>query len=122
MLPAIRVNRDRMREAAGKGFATATDLADYLVRHDVPFRDAHAVVGKVVQYALDNGRDISELSLEELRGFSDGIEEDVFDCLTLQGSVSSRKHVGGTAPVRVHEAVSRARDHIHALQNELQVT
>ncbi|MEX2524038.1 MAG: argininosuccinate lyase [Gammaproteobacteria bacterium] len=121
MLPAIRVDRDRMREAAGRGFVTATDLADYLVRHDVPFRDAHAVVGKVVQYAIDNGRDIPELSLEELRGFSDGIEEDVFDYLTLQGSVGSRKHVGGTAPVRVHEAVARARDHIQALLDALQV-
>ncbi|MDY7026303.1 MAG: argininosuccinate lyase [Pseudomonadota bacterium] len=109
MLPAIEVNADSMREAAKRGFSTATDLADYVVRRGVPFRDAHEIVAKAVNYATKQKKDLSELSLEELQQFSDRIQEDVFDVLTLEGSVSARNHFGGTAPDQVREAVKEAR-------------
>ena len=113
MVPAITVKADNMRAAARQGFATATDLADYLVRKGVPFRDAHDVVGRAVRLGVDSGRDLSEMSLEELRAFSDRIEEDVFDILTLEGSVAARDHFGGTAPEQVREAIERARQRIN---------
>ncbi|PWV62288.1 argininosuccinate lyase [Plasticicumulans acidivorans] len=109
MVPALRARPERMRAAAQQGFATATDLADYLVRKGVPFRDAHEIVGKAVRLGVDTGRDLSAMSLEELRGFSAAIEADVFDCLTLEGSVAARNHFGGTAPHQVLTACARAR-------------
>jgi len=109
MVPAITCNPSAMREAALKGFATATDLADYLVRKGTPFRDAHEVVGKSVAYCVDKGCDLADLQLAELRRFSDSIDEDVFDHLTLEGSVAARDHVGGTAPAQVRAAIQRAR-------------
>ena len=109
MIPAITAKHDNMRAAAASGFSTATDLADYLVRQGVPFRDAHEVVGKAVRLGVDSNRDLSEMSLEELQGFSDRIEEDVFEVLTLEGSVAARDHIGGTAPKQVCAAVKRAR-------------
>ncbi len=109
MMPAMEINKKRMLAAAHQGFATATDLADYLVRRGVPFRDAHEVVGKAVRYGLDNGKDLDDMSLEELRQFSSHIEADVFDVLTLSGSVAARNHLGGTAPEQVRAAVQRAR-------------
>ena len=109
MLPTIKVRRDNMREAARRGYSTATDLADYLVRKGTPFRDAHETVGRAVRLAIDTERDLSELSLEELSKFSDAIEADVFDVLTVEGSVAARDHVGGTAPSQVRKAVKRAR-------------
>ncbi len=109
MIPALSAKRDNMREAARHGFSTATDLADYLVRQGVPFRDAHEVVGKAVRLGVDSGRDLAEMSLEELQGFSDKIQQDVFDVLTLEGSVAARDHLGGTAPAQVRAAVQRAR-------------
>ncbi|MEE8378829.1 MAG: argininosuccinate lyase [Gammaproteobacteria bacterium] len=109
MIPAITANHDNMRAAAASGFSTATDLADYLVRLGVPFRDAHEVVGKAVRLGVDSNRDLSEMSLEELQGFSDRIEEDVFEVLTLEGSVAARDHIGGTAPKQVRAAVKRAQ-------------
>jgi argininosuccinate lyase len=112
MLPSMSINATRMREAALKGFATATDLADYLVRKGVPFRDAHAVVGESVAHAIASNRDLSELTLDELRGFSAEIDEDVFEVLTLEGSVNARDHLGGTAPKQVMAAVKRARKRI----------
>ena len=108
MMPQITVKRDNMREAARRGFSTATDLADYLVRKGVPFRDAHEIVGKAVRYGIDNDKDLSEMSLDELRTFSDAIAEDVFGVLTLEGSVAARDHLGGTAPNQVRAAVQRA--------------
>ena len=98
-----------MRTAASKGFATATDLADYLVRTGVPFRDAHDIVGRTVAFAIDQNRQLDELTLDELRTFHQGINEDVFDVLTLEGSVAARNHIGGTAPDQVRAAVRRAR-------------
>ncbi|HBP13895.1 MAG: argininosuccinate lyase [Pseudomonadota bacterium] len=100
---------DNMRSFAEKGFATATDLADYLVRKGVPFRDAHAIVGHVVAEALEKGLAIHEIELAQLQQFSDVIDADVFDSLTLEGSVAARKHLGGTAPETVRSAIQTAR-------------
>ncbi|MDX2506532.1 MAG: argininosuccinate lyase [Gammaproteobacteria bacterium] len=112
MMQHVSVNKEAMRKAAIQGFSTATDLADYLVRAGVPFRDAHEVVGKAVRLGVDTGRDLAELSLPELQQFSDKIQTDVFDVLTLEGSVSARNHLGGTAPEQVLAAAKRARARI----------
>jgi len=109
MIGALTCNRERMRAAALQGFATATDLADYLVRKGIPFRDAHEIVGKAVALGVRGGRDLAELTLDELRRFSPAIGEDVFAVLTLEGSVAARDHIGGTAPKQVREAIARAR-------------
>lgn len=109
MIPAITPNRGRMRAAALQGFATATDLADYLVRRGLPFRDAHEVVGKAVAHCVQAGCDLAELSLDTLCEFSPLIEQDVFEVLTLEGSVAARDHVGGTAPAQVRRAIAEAR-------------
>ena len=115
LVPSIRVNRKAMLAAAQKGYLTATDLADYLVMKGVPFRDAHAVVGNLVQYAIRQGSEMEDLELSELKQFHEGIEADVHDYLTLQGSVSARDHAGGTAPARVREAVAGARRYLATL-------
>jgi len=115
MVPVMRVNAQNMREAARGGFSTATDLADYLVRRGMPFRDAHEVVGKAVQHGLETGHDLADMDLEELRRFSVHIEADVFEVLTLEGSVASRDHLGGTAPAQVRAAVAEARTHLDSL-------
>jgi argininosuccinate lyase len=112
MVPAIVARKTYMQEAAGRGFSTATDLADYLVRKGIPFRDAHEIVGKSVAFGVKNERDLWEMTLEELQQFSDVISDDVFDFLTLEGSVSARNHFGGTAPEQVEMAVKRARDKV----------
>lgn len=112
MMPQVIVKRDAMYEAAKRGFSTATDLADYLVRKGVPFRDAHEIVGKSVKYGIDNHKDLSEMSLEELQVFSTSIEQDVFEVLTLEGSVAARNHIGGTAPEQVRAAIKRAQDRL----------
>ncbi len=109
MLGTLECRRERMREAARLGYMTATDLADYLVRKAVPFRDAHEAVGRAVRSAVENGRDLSEMTLDELRAFSPAIESDVFGVLTLEGSVAARNHPGGTAPVQVRAAIARAK-------------
>jgi argininosuccinate lyase len=115
MVPAIEPKRDNMREAARRGFATATDLADYLVKKGVAFRDAHEIVGKAVGYGVQTGKDLAQMSLDELRQFSDTISNDVFDVLTLEGSVNARNHIGGTAPAQVKAACARARQRIDAI-------
>jgi argininosuccinate lyase len=112
MMPQIEVKHDNMREAARSGFSTATDLADYLVRKDVPFRDAHEIVGKAVRFGVDNKKDLSEMTLDELKQFSDVIDDDVFEVLTLEGSVAARNHIGGTAPEQVRAAVARMRERL----------
>ncbi|WP_139557316.1 argininosuccinate lyase [Methylotetracoccus oryzae] len=114
MVPHIRANRDEMRLAASRGYATATDLADYLVRKGLAFRDAHEVVGKAVRLGVETRRDLAALSLGELQHFCELIDDDVFAVLTLDGSVSARDHFGGTAPIRVREAVAEARRHLPA--------
>ena len=114
MLPTLTVKRDNLREAARSGYSTATDLADYLVRKGTPFRDAHEVVGRAVGLCVASDRELAELSLDELKTFSSIIESDVFDILTVEGSVAARDHVGGTAPVQVRKAVQRARKRLQA--------
>ena len=101
-----------MRAATMKGYATATDLADYLVRQGVAFRDAHEVVGNAVALGIAEGVDLSDLSLAQLQQFSDAIGDDVFDYLTLEGSLAARDHLGGTAPNQVKQAVSRGRSRL----------
>ena len=109
MMPHVRPKREVMYEAAKQGYATATDLADYLVRKGVPFRDAHEIVGKAVRLCVESRKDLAELAITELQQLSASIEADVFDVLTLEGSVAARDHVGGTAPRRVREAAQQAR-------------
>ena len=109
MVPAIEAQPEPMREAARRGFSTATDLADYLVRKGMPFRDAHEEVGKAVPHGVDTGRDLAEMDLATLQGFSATIGEDVFAVLTLEGSVAARDHLGGTAPAQVAAAAQRAQ-------------
>ena len=109
MVPALEAKRENMREAALRGFSTATDLADYLTRNGMPFRDAHEVVGKSVAYGLEQSKDLAEMSLEELQVFSSDIKADVFEVLTLEGSVAARDHIGGTAPKQVRAAVKRGQ-------------
>jgi argininosuccinate lyase len=114
MLPAIKPNKPAMREAARRGFSTATDLADYLVGRGLPFRDAHEVVGKAVAHGVDTATDLADMSLPTLQGFCPAIEADVFEVLTLEGSVAARNHLGGTAPEQVKAAAQRARARIAA--------
>ncbi|MGA7981157.1 MAG: argininosuccinate lyase [Chromatiaceae bacterium] len=109
MMGRLSCNRERMRAAAREGFATATDLADYLVRKGIPFRDAHEIVGKAVALGVREGRDLSDLTLDELRQFSPAIDSDAFAVLSLDGSVAARDHLGGTAPRQVRAAIARAR-------------
>ena len=114
MMRGISVNKDNMRQAASEGFATATDLADYLVKKGMPFRDAHEVVALAVRYAVDKKVDLSDLSLQALQEFAPQISEDVFAVLTLEGSLQSRNHIGGTAPTQVKAAIARARKGLSA--------
>jgi len=116
MVPAIRPRAERMREAARSGFSTATDLADYLVGLGLPFRDAHEVVGKAVAHGVKTGLDLAEMELATLQGFCPDIRQDVFEVLTLEGSIGARDHLGGTAPAQVAAAASRARSRLEARQ------
>ena len=109
LLRGITPRPDRMLAALGEGFATATDLADYLVRKGLPFRDAHEAVARAVRAAEQAGKDLAALSTAELRAFSPLIGEDVHAVLTAEGSAASRRHVGGTAPEAVRAAIARAR-------------
>lgn len=115
MMPAVSCKKENMLAATQQGFATATDLADYLVKKGLPFRDAHEAVGKAVALASGDGsdpKDLSDLTLEELQQFSELIEEDVFSVLTLEGSLAARNHAGGTAPEQVLAAVKASREKI----------
>ena len=114
MVGGIQVRPQRMRQAAAEGFSTATDLADYLVRKGLPFRDAHEAVARAVRSAAERGVDLPELPLDALREFSPLIDADVAAVLTLEGSVAARDHVGGTAPRQVRAAVARHRSRLSA--------
>ena len=114
MVPALESKKVEMREAALRGFSTATDLADYLTRNGMAFRDAHEVVGKSVAYGIEQSKDLAEMSLAELQVFSADISADVFEVLTLEGSVAARDHIGGTAPNQVRAAVIRGQKMIDA--------
>ena len=118
LVPSIKVNRKAMLAAMDKGYLAATDLADYLVMKGVAFRDAHAIVGSVVQYAAQLGCDLDRIELSELQKFCGEIEADVSEYLDLQGSVSTRDHIGGTAPIRVKQAVAAARQYMTTLGTE----
>ena len=109
MLPGIKVHREAMAAAARQGHATATDLAEYLARKGVPFREAHEAVAQAVRFAESRGCELAELKLSELQRFSSAIGKDVHAALTLEGSLKSRAHLGGTAPVRVKAAIAKAR-------------
>ena len=112
LIPAIAVNRGRMRKAAAAGFTTATDLADYLVRREVPFRDAHAAVGAAVRLAIDKGCDLKDLELTELQAIAIRIEKDVYEALDIDCALRARDHFGGTAPRQVRAACERARQRL----------
>jgi len=109
MMRGIKVKPEAMRSAALQGYATATDLADYLVKKGLPFRDAHEAVALAVRHAERKGCDLAELKLDELQQFSTLITDDVFSVLTLEGSLAARNHTGGTAPQQVEAAIARAR-------------
>ena len=109
MLGGIKVNADAMRKAALEGYATATDLADYLVKKGVPFREAHEAVAQVVRFAEGRGCGLADLKLPDLQQFSPLIEKDVFAALKLEGALKARSHIGGTAPARVKAAIAKAR-------------
>jgi argininosuccinate lyase len=109
MIAGITVNSERMRNALAEGFATATDLADFLTRKGLPFRDAHEIVGRAVRRAEELGVDLAQLPLAELQSFSSLLGEEVFAVLTVDGSLAARAHIGGTAPKQVLAAISRAR-------------
>ncbi len=109
MIAEMKVKADNMRIAAARGFSTATDVADYCVRKGLPFRQAHEVVGKTVRYCVESGKDIPELSLAEFREFSDLIDEDIYDFVTLEASVNARKATGGTAREAVERELQRLK-------------
>jgi argininosuccinate lyase len=109
MIREMKVNAVNMRQAAAKGFSTATDVADYLVRKGMAFRDAHEVVGKSVAYCLTHKKELPELSLEEWRAFSDKIGEDIYAAITLEASVNARSATGGTALERVKQEIARVK-------------
>ena len=112
MLGGIKVNAEAMRKAALEGYATATDLADYLVKKGLPFREAHEAVAQAVRFAEECGRDLAVLKLSELQQFSRLIGDDVFAALTLEGALKARSHIGGTAPARVKAAIAKGRKSI----------
>ncbi len=109
MVSAITVKPEMMRQAAFQGYATATDLADYLVKKGLPFRDAHEAVARAVRFCVEKGCDLSELTLDQMKAFSNLIESDVLEILTLEGSVKARDHIGGTAPAQVKNAIAGMR-------------
>ncbi|AEH45167.1 argininosuccinate lyase [Thermodesulfatator indicus DSM 15286] len=114
LIVGLKVNRERMRKACEEGHLTATDLADYLVTKGLPFREAHHVVGRLVAYCEEKGQKLWELPIEKLKEFSELIGEDVYEWLTLEGSVSRRKVVGGTAPEQVEKAIYQAEKELEA--------
>ena len=109
VLNNIAINKERARESASQGYMNATELADYLVRKGIPFRDAHETVGKIVVRAIELGKEIDELPISELRSYSPLIDEDVFVVLTLESTVNSKTSKGGTATSQVDEALVTAR-------------
>ncbi|RKQ61839.1 argininosuccinate lyase [Thermovibrio guaymasensis] len=110
IVEGMKPKAERMRQQASKGFSLATDLADYLAKKGVPFREAHRIVGQLVAYCLDKGKDLSQLTVNEFKKFSDKFEEDVLDLMSLEGSVASRKVIGGTSPERVKEEIERIKE------------
>ena len=112
MVPTINTNKDNMYQSALKGYTTATDLADYLVKKGLAFRDAHDVVGRAVSYGLKERRDLSEFTIDELKNFNSLIEEDIFNVISLEGSINARNHLGGTSPKQILIAIKTGRKSI----------
>jgi len=112
LLKGVKARPARMREALSRGHATATDLADYLVRKGLPFRDAHEAVARAVRAAESAGKSLEKLGVKDLKRFSPLVDDDVKAVLTAEGSVASRAHIGGTAPAAVRAAIKRARDRL----------
>ena len=112
MVPTIKANKDNMYQSAIKGYTTATDLADYLVKKGLAFRDAHDVVGKAVAFGIKENKDLSEFTLNELKEFNASIENDVFKVISLEGSIRSRNHTGGTSPKQILNAIKVGRNSI----------
>jgi argininosuccinate lyase len=109
LLSDVTFNGDAMREAADKGFLTATDLADYLAAKGIPFREAHEIVGRLVLFAMEKGKELNQLTLKQMKTYSRQIEEDVFDWLDPVRCVERRNLPGGTGPEAVREALDQAR-------------
>jgi argininosuccinate lyase len=116
MIPSMKVRRDNLLRAAVMGYSTATDLADYLVRAGVAFRDAHEIVGQAVRLAIDSDRDLAQIDLAEYQKLSSVIGKNVYQVLTVEGSLKARNHIGGTAPSQVQAAVRRARQRLSRLK------
>ena len=112
VLDNLTLNEERARAAASKGYLNATELADYLVKKGIPFRVAHDTVGKAVLFAVEQDRELNDLSLSEFRQFSDSIDEDVFEALDLQNTLAAKAQTGGTSPDRVKEAIAAARKRV----------
>lgn len=118
MVPNIQVNRESMLKSAKSGYSTATDLADYLVKKSVPFRDAHKIVGEIVNHAVKSECELVEIDLEIMKTFSDVISDDIYNVLTVEGSVQSRSHLGGTAPKEVSRAAKHELESIKILNTK----
>ena len=118
MVPNIQVNRESMLKSAKSGYSTATDLADYLVKKSVPFRDAHKIVGEIVNHAVKSECELVEIDLESMKTFSDVISDDIYNVLTVEGSVQSRSHLGGTAPKEVSRAAKHELESIKILNTK----
>ncbi|MDT8441603.1 MAG: argininosuccinate lyase [Desulfuromonadales bacterium] len=116
MIAGMTISPERMRLAAGRGYSTATDIADYLVRKGLPFRQAHEVVGKTVRYCVETGKDLDQLTLDEFRRFSADIDTDIFACVTLEASVDARAATGGTARSAVQREIALARQAVAELE------
>jgi argininosuccinate lyase len=114
MLPEISVKRERMMQAASTGFLNATDMADYLVTRGMPFREAHACVGKAVSYALGKGQELHELSIDELKIFSGLVNTDIYDYLSIDSMINRRVSHGGTARANIERAIASALKAIEA--------
>jgi argininosuccinate lyase len=112
VLKNLHVNEEKTLEAATKGYLNATELADYLVQKDVPFRTAHDTVGKILMYAISQKKELNDLDLSDMRNFSEQIEKDVFEALSLEQTLANKNQIGGTAPERVFEALEIAKQEI----------
>jgi argininosuccinate lyase len=119
MLPTIRFNQERMYEAASTGYQNATDLADYLVNQGMPFRKAHSVAGQAVAHALDEGKELHELTLQKLKTFSKLIKKDIFNLLKPESLVNRRSSAGGTSAENVRKAISKATARLDAEMERL---
>ena len=110
IVEGMKPKKERMREQAKKGFSLATDVADYLAKRGVPFREAHRIVGEIVSYCLDKGKDLEDLTLDEFRKFSDKFDEDVLELMSVEGSINSRNITGGTAKEQVEKEIEKIRE------------